>query len=73
MRPFSNGSEFDYWLADNCGRGRGCIHDGYLGGAEDQSVACPLIDMAYDDRWPKEWPVVEKIWPGRCEKFEETV
>lgn len=69
--PFSNMTSFEVWVASNCARSSGCVHDDVWGGGAE-GANCPLITVSLTGKWPKEWPNVEGN-PGGCTEFEEVV
>lgn len=49
--PFSNGTEGECWMANNCHR---CVHDAPVR-RDEWDKGCPLILVAYLGKTPAEW------------------
>lgn len=73
VTPFSNMTSFEVWVAGNCSRSSGCVHDDAWGSAPE-GTSCPLITVAVQGMWPKEWPRSALSYGvGDCTEFEEVV
>lgn len=58
-RPFSNGSQGEGWMANNCDR---CVHD-KAARSNNPGEGCPLVLVALMGRTPAEWLApTEEAW-----------